>query len=364
LKTSDFDFVLPAELVAGTPAVERDASRLLVLDRVRNTLEHRMFRDILGWFKPGDVLVLNDSKVIPARLHGRKVDTGGLVEILLLEEVSPLDWWVLLRPGKRVRPGSKLRFSSKGGRSGVQFTAELLEKNEEGHCRLRFESGLNLFRALQEIGEIPLPPYIESQEERGGVDDRSRYQTVYAKPEGSVAAPTAGLHFTLPLLDQIRERGVDVQTVTLHVGAGTFLPVKSEELEDHRMHSERFEIREPAAAAIRQARMQGGRIVAVGTTTVRVLESVAQRNSGVIQACEGRTDIFIRPPFHFHAVDALITNFHLPQSTLLMLVSAFADPSGSEGRGMILGAYREAVEQRYRFYSYGDAMLIHGDMEG
>ncbi len=364
MKTSDFDFVLPPELVAGTPAAERDASRLLVLDRVRNTLEHKMFRDILRWFRAGDVLVLNDSKVIPARLHGRKVDTGGLVEILLLEEVCPLDWWVLLRPGKRVRPGTLLRFSAKAGRSGAGFTAELIEKNEEGHCRLRFESGLNLFQALQEIGEIPLPPYIESQANRGGVDDRSRYQTVYAAPEGSVAAPTAGLHFTLPLLEQIRARGVEIQTVTLHVGAGTFLPVKSEELEDHKMHSERFEIREPAAAAIRRARTQGGRIVAVGTTTVRVLESVAQRNSGVIQACEGRTEIFIRPPFQFQAVDAMITNFHLPQSTLLMLVSAFADPAGSEGRTKILAAYREAVAERYRFYSYGDAMLIHGEVEG
>ena len=309
---------------------------------------------------PGDVLVLNDSKVFPARLRGVKTDTAGSVEILLLESVNPLDWWVLLRPGKRVRPGTRLRFEGGAGPERGVLEAEVVEKNAEGHCRLRFDPVDDFFGCVARIGEIPLPPYIESQRDRGAIDDRERYQTVYANEVGSVAAPTAGLHFTTALLEALEQRGIEIRRVTLHVGAGTFLPVKVEDVSRHRMHSERFSVSPTTADAIERARAEGRRIVSVGTTSTRVLESVAARNGGRIVAGAGTTDIFIHPPYRFAVVDALITNFHLPQSTLLMLVSAFCDPGGLAGRDTALQAYRTAVNHRYRFFSYGDAMFVQG----
>ena len=303
-------------------------------------------------------MVLNDSRVIPARLHGIKDGSGGRVEILLLEEIQPLEWWVMLRPGKRVKPGTRLQLGPRQGGGMGRLKAEVREKNDLGHCRLAFDPVPDFVSILREIGEIPLPPYIEAARSGLDCDDRVRYQTVYARHDGSVAAPTAGLHFTQDLLQRIRDRGVEVQFVTLHVGAGTFLPVKSGHLEDHRMHSERFHVSEAAAAAVNTAKREGRRVIAVGTTSTRVLESLALGNDGTVPPGSGVTDIFIRPPFQFRVVDALITNFHLPQSTLLMLVSAFADPGGLTGRELVLEGYRKAIAARYRFYSYGDAMLI------
>lgn len=358
MKTSDFDFSLPPELIASIPVPERDGSRLLVLDRTSKTLGHNRFCDLLKHLRAGDLLVLNDSRVIPARLHGFKEGSGGKVEILLIEEIEALDWWVLLRPGKRVRPGTRLRFSGPNAGAGEGLFAEVREKNAEGHCRLRFDPVPNFFSVLRQIGEIPLPPYIESATQSRDYDDRSRYQTVFAKSDGSVAAPTAGLHFTDNLLRQIQEAGVEIHFLTLHVGAGTFLPVKESSLEDHRMHSERFIVSEQTAEAVNRAKREGRRVIAVGTTSTRVLESLALASSGVVLPGEGTTDIFIRPPFRFQIVDALITNFHLPQSTLLMLVSAFADSGGISGIERMKRAYLEAIESKYRFYSYGDAMIL------
>lgn len=360
MRTADFDFELPAELIAQTPALKRDASRLLVLHRDSDAIEHRTFRDVLEFFREGDVLVLNNSRVIPARLRGRNAKSGGEFELLLLQENAVNDWWAMLRPGKRARIGTQIILTSKGEPTDIRAT--VLDKNDEGHRRLQFSGVENIFQAIDTIGEIPLPPYIQRapavQDSDEARLDRERYQTVFAQSAGSVAAPTAGLHFTELLLDEIRARGVEVRFVTLHVGLGTFAPVKTEMIAAHTMHEERYELSEATAKTINGAKREGRRVIAVGTTTVRVLESVADKRGGILVSGRGETRIFIYPPREFKIVDVLLTNFHLPCSTLLMLVSAFASPGEMRGREMVLAAYAEAVRERYRFFSYGDAMLI------
>ena len=355
MRTADFDFVLPPELIAQHPAPERDESRLLVLHRDANRLEHRRFPDLLEFLRAGDVLVLNDSRVIPARLRGVNAKTAGKFEALLLEENGRNDWWAMLRPGKRARVGTQIEFRSQ--KSEVRsISATVAEANSEGHRRLEFSGPDDIKARLDEFGEVPLPPYIERQIQEP--EDKERYQTVFARTDGSVAAPTAGLHFTPELLQKIRARCVEICFVTLHVGPGTFQPVKTENLAAHKMHEEQFEISEGTALAVNNAKTSGRRVIAVGTTTVRALESVAARNGGKVHKTIEKTGIFIHPPFSFQIVDALLTNFHLPCSTLLMLVSAFAAPGDIRGRDMILSAYAEAVRERLRFFSYGDAMLI------
>jgi len=355
MRTADFNFELPAGLIAQHPVARRDDSRLLVLHRHEKRLEHRQFRDIVDFLQPGDVLVLNDSRVIPARLRGLRPKTGGKFEVLLIRENAPNDCWTLLRPGKNAPIGEEIAFVDTAGKpTGIRGT--VIEINDEGHRRLKFSGTHNIYDELDSCGEMPLPPYI--QRAAGSSADKDRYQTVFARTNGSVAAPTAGLHFTPELLDRIRARGVKICFVTLHVGLGTFLPVKAENLSRHKMHEERFEIDEATARTISDAKKSGRRVIAVGTTTVRTLESVAAKNAGNINVYKGETNIFIYPPFRFQVVDALFTNFHLPCSTLLMLVSAFAAPGETHGRETILSAYAEAVKMRYRFFSYGDAMLI------
>jgi S-adenosylmethionine:tRNA ribosyltransferase-isomerase len=348
MRASDFDYLLPSELIAQIPSPRRDQSRLLVLERGTGEITHRRFLDLPEYFSAGDVLVLNDSRVIPARLRGRNARTSGLFEVLLLEENASNDWWAMMRPGQRARPGARIQILDKG-KNPSAFSATVLEINAEGHRRLEFSGPKNIWTELDALGETPLPPYIERFGEQAA--DRERYQTVYARADGSVAAPTAGLHFTQELLEKIRVRGTHVCFVTLHVGPGTFAPVKAERLEDHVMHEERFALSTETADAIRKAKAAGHRIVAAGTTTLRVLESATQAGAG-------RTRLFIHPPHNFQSVDALVTNFHLPRSTLLMLASAFAAPGETRGRDLLLRAYKEAVELRYRFFSYGDAMLI------
>ena len=350
--TSDFDYVLPPELIAQTPVPQRDQSRLLVLNRATGEIEHRHFRDLLKYLTPGDVLVLNDSKVIPARLRGRNARTGGSFEVLLLEEVADNDWWALMRPGRRAKLGAIIQILDKS-RWPAGWTATVLEINAAGHRRLQFTGPKPLLAELDALGEIPLPPYIERAAEQPS--DRERYQTVYAQAAGSVAAPTAGLHFTRELLEEIRARGVIPAFVTLHVGPGTFAPVKVDDVSGHVMHYERYSISPAAAETIRSAKETGRRVAAVGTTALRVLESAG---AGPPAAGAGRTNLFVRPPFDFHIVDALVTNFHLPRSTLLMLAAAFAAPGQAGGLPLILRAYREAIARRYRFFSYGDAMLL------
>jgi S-adenosylmethionine:tRNA ribosyltransferase-isomerase len=357
MQTADFDFALPPELIAQAPAPQRDQSRLLVLNRSSGNVTHEKFRDFLNYLRTGDVLVLNNSAVIPVRLRGVNTRTGGRFEILLLEEVAVNDWWVMLRPGKRARMGTEIAIQNHRGESVVE-RAVVTAINDEGHRRLRFSGTANIRERLDALGKTPLPPYITRENAAELAADKSRYQTVFAEPPGSVAAPTAGLHFTAALLDEIRARGVHVCFVTLHVGLGTFAPVKASELAAHTMHEERFELDDETACVVNEAKRDGRRIVAVGTTTVRVLESVALQNGGRLVSGGGRTRIFIHPPFRFQIVDGLLTNFHLPCSTLLMLVSAFAAPGDTRGREMVLSAYAEAVRERYRFFSYGDAMLI------
>jgi S-adenosylmethionine:tRNA ribosyltransferase-isomerase len=374
MRTADFDFDLPPELIAQIPAATRDASRLLVLHRDSGKIEHRQFRDVLEFFRPGDVLVFNNSRVIRARLRGRNAESGGRFEMFLLEENETNDWWALVRPAKRARVGTEIILSEAGEPTGVR--AAVLEKNEEGHRRLRFSGTKNIFEALDRLGEVPLPPYIHraagAPDTSSARADSERYQTVFAQPPGSVAAPTAGLHFTESLLEEIRARGVRICFVTLHVGLGTFASVKTETLAEHKMHEERYELTEETARAINDAKRENRRIIAVGTTTVRVLESAAQAGvspsggrpsateagSPGLTATTGRTRIFIYPPRDFRIVNAMLTNFHLPCSTLLMLISAFAAPGGTRGREMVLSTYAEAIRERYRFFSYGDAMLI------
>ena len=344
LLTSDFDYELPEELIAQTPAERRDGSRLMVLDRSKGEPEHHVFSEIIDFLRPEDIRVVNSSRVIPARLLGVTEKTGSPMELLLLRSLSPGRWETLVRPGKRAKAGAVLLF----GDGLLRVTVE--EILPDGNRIVSFDYDRTLFKndyeLLDRIGELPLPPYIHEKQK-----DLSRYQTVYAKEEGSAAAPTAGLHFTPELLDRIREKGVGYAEVTLHIGLGTFRPVKEKKIADHLMHTEHFHIDEDAASEINRRRAAGGRVVAVGTTSCRVLESVADEN-GIVHATEGDTGIFIYPGYRFRAVDALITNFHLPQSTLLMLVSALA------GRERILDAYRIAVTERYRFFSFGDAMFI------
>jgi S-adenosylmethionine:tRNA ribosyltransferase-isomerase len=355
MRAADFDYTLPEELIALQPALARDQSRLLALERQRESITHEpSFRGLLRYLRKGDLLVLNNSRVLPARLRGYKESTGGQVELLLLEELERNCWWVLLRPGKRVRPGTRIRLPRP--RHTVPLEAIVRDKNAEGHVLLNFTSTANIRDLLDEMGEIPLPPYIPR---RSGPADNERYQTTFAREPGSVAAPTAGLHFTNELLGDISKAGVEIHYVTLHVGLGTFAPVKEVEIERHVMHDEQFTLETATARAINTARANGRRIVAVGTTTVRVLESVASRQGGELVGTTGRTRIFIYPPCRFQVVDALLTNFHLPRSTLLMLVSAFAAPNETRGRELVLRAYTEAIRERYRFFSYGDAMLIY-----
>lgn len=356
MRTADFDFHLPPELIAQNPAAERDQSRLLVLSRTNGTVEHRVFSDLIQFLKAGDVIVLNNSRVFPARLRGANLKTGGNFEILLIEENAANDWWVMLRPGKRARIGTEIVILD-AQRQPTIVRATVTDVNAEGHRRLQFHGTPNVFETADAFGEIPLPPYINRADPHQA-SDRERYQTVFAHSAGSVAAPTAGLHFTESLLNQIRSLGVEVCFVTLHVGLGTFAPVKSDTIEGHAMHEERFELSEATARAVNDAKKSGRRVIAVGTTSVRVLESVAANNSGCLVAGSGRTKIFIYPPYEFKIVDALLTNFHLPCSTLLMLVSAFAAPQEMHGRELVLSAYAEAVRERYRFFSYGDAMLV------
>lgn len=337
---SDFYFELPQELIAQDPLEERSSSRLLVLDKHTGAVSHHVFREVADFLNPGDCLVLNDTKVIPARLLGEREGTGAHVELLLLKRRSGDVWETLVRPGKKCRPGTKLTFGD-----GL-LKAEVLETVEEGNRLVRFSYEGIFEEVLDRLGEMPLPPYITHK-----LQDRNRYQTVYARYEGSAAAPTAGLHFTKELLGQLEEKGIKIAYVTLHVGLGTFRPVKEENVLEHHMHSEHFQVSPETAELINSARAAGGRVVCVGTTSCRTIESAADE-SGKVRPCSGDTDIFIYPGYRFKVLDALITNFHLPESTLIMLVSALA------GRENVLRAYEEAVRERYRFFSFGDAMLI------
>jgi S-adenosylmethionine:tRNA ribosyltransferase-isomerase len=339
MRLSDFEFVLPPELIAQTPARPRDAARLLVLDRASGEFAHRVFRELPEFLRPGDVLVLNDTKVLPARLRARR-PTGGQVEVLLLRPLADGAWEALVRPGRKIRQGTRLAFAP-GVLEGV-----VGERLAAGTRMITLEHAGDTLSVLQRIGEMPTPPYITSP-----LADPHDYQTVYARALGAVAAPTAGLHFTNTLLTEIRQRGVEIVCLTLHVGLATFRPVKVEDVAHHKMDVEAYEIEPPAAATINGARRRGGRIAAVGTTCVRALESAAGEN-GVVRAGSGSTNLFITPGYRFRAIDAMITNFHLPRSTLVMLASAFA------GRERLLRAYAEAIRARYRFYSFGDAMLI------
>ncbi len=340
LKTSDFYFELPEELIAQDPLEDRSASRLLVLNRETGEIRHRVFSDILEYLKPGDCLVLNNTKVIPARLLGVKADTGAAVEILLLKRREGDVWETLVKPGKKMRPGAVVTFGD--GR----LQAEVLEIVEEGNRLVHFTYEGIWEEVLDSLGEMPLPPYITHK-----LQDKNRYQTVYAKYEGSAAAPTAGLHFTKELLSKVEEKGVELAYVTLHVGLGTFRPVKVEHIEEHHMHTEYYQVTEEAAEKINRTKARGGRIICVGTTSCRTVESAADE-SGIVQPGCDNTSIFIYPGYRFRVLDGLITNFHLPESTLVMLVSALA------GRERVLHAYEEAVKERYRFFSFGDAMLI------
>lgn len=341
LKKSDFYFELPQELIAQDPLEDRSASRLLVLNKDTGAVEHRHFKEIINYLRPGDCLVLNNTKVIPARLMGVKEGTGAAIEVLLLKRRENDIWETLVRPGKKARPGTKIVFGEGA------LTAEVLEVVEEGNRLIRFSYEGIFEEVLDRLGEMPLPPYITHK-----LQDKNRYQTVYAKYEGSAAAPTAGLHFTEKLLEEIRAMGVKTVFVTLHVGLGTFRPVKAEKLSNHHMHSEHYEITQETADVINRTKENGGRIICVGTTSCRTVESAADEN-GRVQAGCGDTDIFIYPGYRFRVLDCLITNFHLPESTLVMLVSALA------GRENVLAAYREAVEKEYRFFSFGDAMFIY-----
>ena len=361
MRTADFDFELPPQLVAQRPAPQRDQSRLLVLHRCSGQVEHRRFRELLEHLDPGDVLVLNNSRVIPARLRGTNAHTGGRFEVLLLEENGPNDWWVMLRPGKRARPGTRINFQDVRGQPS-KVHASVLGTNDEGHRRLRFAGTPNITDLLEVLGEVPLPPYIVRTDDSLREQDRRRYQTVFAQPAGSVAAPTAGLHFSEALLAEVSTRGVQVCFLTLHVGLGTFAPVKAATLTAHIMHEERYELSPETARIINRAKSGGRRVVAVGTTTLRVLETLAvraaQSSPATVAAGTGKTRLFVHPPYDFRVADALLTNFHLPRSTLLMLVSAFAAPNDVRGRDLVLSAYAEAIRERYRFFSYGDAMLV------
>ena len=340
MKTSDFNYELPPELIAQTPLQRRDASRLLVLDKNSGAWEHRHFFDLPAYLRPGDCLILNDSRVLPARLLGHRLPGGGACEVLLLIDRGEKTWECLVRPGKRLRTGAKLSFGD------GELTAEVVEELPGGNRLVRFDYEGIFLEVLDRLGKMPLPPYIKEE-----LQDRERYQTVYSRVSGSAAAPTAGLHFTPELLEQVKTMGVKVGYITLHVGLGTFRPVKEEALEGHEMHSEYCVIPQETAELINETKRAGGRVICVGTTSCRTLESWADED-GTMHPSAGWTDIFIYPGYRFKVLDGLITNFHLPESTLIMLVSALA------GREHVLAAYQEAVKERYRFFSFGDAMLI------
>lgn len=340
LNVNDYDFDLPEELIAQVPLLDRTSSRLLVLDRSTGDIEHRHFRDVLDYLHAGDALVVNDSRVLPARLFGAKQETGGKVELLLLKQTEDDVWEALVKPAKKVRVGAIVEFGN-----GL-LRAECVEELPEGGRRFKFDYDGIFYEILDELGTMPLPPYIREQ-----LDDQDRYQTVYARERGSAAAPTAGLHFTEELIAAAKEKGVKLIPLTLHVGLGTFRPVTADTIEEHTMHSEYFELSDTSAEALRDVRTNGGRVFAVGTTSTRTLETIVRDHGDFVEA-SGWTDIFIYPGVELKAIDGLITNFHLPKSTLVMLVSAFAS------RDIILNAYRTAVQERYRFFSFGDAMLI------
>ena len=340
MKVSEFNYELPKELIAQVPIENRDESRLMVLDREKKTIEDKIFKDILDYLQPGDCLVRNNTKVIPARLYGIKEETNVNVEFLLLKRIEGDNWEVMVHPGRRLKPGTKVVFGN-----GI-LKAEILEVLDGGNRKVHFEYEGIFNEILDQIGLMPLPPYIHES-----LKQKDRYQTVYAKYEGSAAAPTAGLHFTDELLEKIKQKGVEIANVTLHVGIGTFRPVKVENIEEHDMHSEHYYIKQEDAEKINKTKQNGGRIIAVGTTSCRVLESVADEK-GMVKETEGDTNIFIYPGYKFKCVDSLITNFHLPESTLIMLVSALA------GKEYIMQAYKHAVEEKYRFFSFGDAMFI------
>lgn len=336
----DFNYDLPEELIAQDPLEDRSSSRLMVLHKDTGRIEHKIFRDIIDYLNPGDCLVINDTKVIPARLMGIKEDTGAAIEVLLLKRNADDVWECLVKPGKKARTGARIVFGE-----GL-LVGEIVDVIEDGNRMIKFHYEGIFEEILDKLGQMPLPPYITHK-----LQDKNRYQTVYAKNEGSAAAPTAGLHFTKELLEKIKEKGVNVFSITLHVGLGTFRPVKVDKIEEHHMHTETFNISKEAADTINRTRAAGGRVIAVGTTSCRTLESAAA-DDGTIPARSGDTDIFIYPGYKFKAIDCLITNFHLPESTLIMLVSALA------GRDNIMNAYETAVKERYRFFSFGDAMFI------
>lgn len=340
MKRQDFYYDLPEELIAQDPLEDRSSSRLLVLDKKTGETQHHTFREIVNYLNPGDCLVINDTKVIPARLIGAKEETGAKIEVLLLKRKQNDVWETLVKPGRKAKPGTKISFGD-----GL-LKGEVIDVVDEGNRLIQFEYDGIFEEILDRLGQMPLPPYITHQ-----LKDKDRYNTVYAAHEGSAAAPTAGLHFTPELLEEISEKGVDIARVTLHVGLGTFRPVKVEDVENHHMHSEFYMIDEEAAEKINVTKARGGRVICVGTTSCRTIESAADEN-GHLKACSGWTEIFIYPGYTFKVLDGLITNFHLPESTLIMLVSALA------GREHVLAAYKEAVRERYRFFSFGDAMLI------
>ena len=340
MKLEEFDYYLPEELIAQVPIEKRDESRLMVLHRNNKTIEHKTFKDIIDYLNPGDCLVRNNTKVIPARLYGKK-DTGANVEFVLLSRIDGDIWEAMVRPGNKLKPGANVEFGD-----GI-LKATILDILPGGTRRVQFQYEGIFNEILDKIGLMPLPPYIHES-----LKDNNRYQTVYAKYDGSAAAPTAGLHFTPELLKKIEEKGVKIANVTLHVGIGTFRPVKEENIEEHQMHTEHYYIKEEDAKKINETKQNGGRVIAVGTTSCRTLETIADEKTGMVKPCEGDTGIYIYPGYKFKCIDGLITNFHLPKSTLVMLVSAFA------GREFILNSYNEAVKERYRFFSFGDAMYI------
>lgn len=340
MEITDFDYELPEELIAQTPIKNRDESRLLVLDKNSGNIEHKIFKDIIDYLNPGDTLVLNDTKVLPARLIGEKEDTKAVIEVLLLKNISGDTWECLVKPARRIKVGTKVVFGDK------KLVATCIEEQDEGIRVFEFSYDGIFLEILDELGSMPLPPYIHEK-----LEDKDRYQTVYAKEVGSAAAPTAGLHFTKELLSKIEAKGVNICYITLHVGLGTFRPVKEEKIEDHKMHSEYYSMSDEVAAKLTETRNNNHKIIAVGTTTTRTLETIMNKY-GKFTSCSGWTDIFIYPGYKFLGIDSLITNFHLPKSTLVMLVSALA------GRENILNAYKIAVDEKYRFFSFGDAMFI------
>ena len=339
MKTSEFDYYLPEELIAQTPIKDRDKSRLLVMDRKTGELEHKNFYDIIDYLVPGDVLVLNNTKVMPARLIGHKVDTDAVIEVLMLKDLGDDTWECLSKPAKRVKVGTIIKFSD-------ELSAKCIYEGEDGIRQYKFIYNGILLEILDRLGEMPLPPYIHEK-----LKDKDRYQTVYAKEVGSAAAPTAGLHFTKELLNKIKDKGILIEEITLHVGLGTFRPVEVEDVTNHKMHSEFYTMSKETAEVLNNAKKEGNRIISVGTTTTRTLETIMNLYNE-FKECSGWTDIFIYPGYEFKAIDALITNFHLPKSTLVMLVSAFSSKEN------ILNAYNEAVKEKYRFFSFGDAMFI------